>query len=689
MPVNERYKILFEPVKIGPVTAKNRFYQVPHAMGAGNDMPNTRAAQRGIKAEGGWGVVNTGYCSIHPSSDDRPLPFARLWSDRDIDSHVPMVEAVHAHDALAGIEFFHGGAYTPNRHTRMTPISPSGIQEKTSEIETMSLQAPKVMDKKDIKDLKQWHIDATKRAMKAGFDIIYCYAGMGFLPYHFLHPLFNTRTDEYGGSLQNRSRLLKEIITDMKEIAGNKAAIAVRISTDELLEFKSESSQTEAHELFELIGELPDLWDIKVSEWVKETPSGRFSEPGFMEPYYSFVKELTSKPVVGVGWFTSPDIMVAQINNGTLDLVGSARASIADPFLPKKIEEGREDDIKECIGCNICASCYNQGIPVRCTQNPSMGEEWRRGWHPEIMKPKTSEESILVIGGGPAGLEATLSLARRGYEVTLADDHKELGGRINKESILPGMSSYRRVTDYRTNQIQQLPNVNVFLENELQSKDVLGLGFDHVVTATGSSWELSILDEHFVPQPIEKQEDVFTPDDLMDSKLQSPVVIYDFDYYYMGGLIAEYLSDLGHEVTIITPFENVSPWSFMSNEVNAIKAKMYEKNIKTITEYRISEFKNESLTLTHKITKEIMDVDRKSLVIVGMRLPVDSLFKELSANQSLLEDSGIKTLNNIGDSNAPGAVFHAVYAGHMYANTFDSGIDDDPYDFKFEYPVIQ
>ncbi len=688
--MNPRYKVLFEPVKIGPVTAKNRFYQVPHAMGSGNDMPNTRAAQRGIKAEGGWGVVNTGYCSIHPSSDDRPLPFARLWTDQDIDSHVPMVEAVHAHDALAGIEFFHGGAYTPNRHTRMTPISPSGVQEKTSEIETMSLQAPKVMDKKDIKDLKQWHVDATKRAMKAGFDIIYCYAGMGFLPYHFLHPLFNTRTDEYGGSLRNRSRLIKEIITEMKETAGSKAAIAVRISTDELLEFKSESSQTEAHELFELIGELPDLWDIKLSEWVKETPSGRFAESGFMEPYYSFVKDLTSKPVVGVGWFTSPDIMVAQINNGILDLVGSARASIADPFLPKKIKEGREDDIKECIGCNICASCYNQGIPVRCTQNPSMGEEWRRGWHPEIMKPKTSEESILVIGGGPAGLEATLSLARRGYEVTLADGHKELGGRINKESILPGMSAYRRVTDYRTSQIQQLPNVNVFLENELQSEDVLGLGFDNVVTATGSTWELSSLDSHFVPQPIEKQQGVFTPDDVLKGcELQSPVVVYDFDYYYMGGLIAEYVSDLGHEVTVITPFENVSPWSFMSNEVNAIKAKMHEKNIKTITEYRISEFKNQALTLTHKVTKEIMGVDRGSLVIVGMRLPMNSLFNELNENQSLLEDSGIKTLNNIGDSNSPGAVVHAVYAGHMYANTFDSGIDNDPYDFKFEYPVIQ
>ena len=127
----------------------------------------------------------------------------------------------------------------------------------------------------------------------------------------------------------------------------------------------------------------------------------------------------------------------------------------------------------------------------------------------------------------------------------------------------------------------------------------------------------------------------------------------------------------------------------MSNEVNAIKAKMYEKNIKTITENRISEFKNQALTLTHKVTKEIIELDGSSLVIVGMRVPINSLFKELSSNQSMLDDAGIKTLKNIGDSNSPGAVVHAVYAGHMYANTFDSGIDDDPNDFKFEYPVIQ
>ena len=688
--MNERYKILFEPIDIGPKTAKNRFYQVPHAMGSGNDMPNTRAAQRGIKAEGGWSVVNTGYCSIHPSSDDRPLPMARLWSEKDIASHVPMVEAVHEHDALAGIEFFHGGAYAANRHTRIPPMSPSGIQQKVSELMDMHLTAPKVMDKKDIKDLIQWHLIATERAIQAGFDIIYCYAGMGFLPYHFLHPTFNKRTDEYGGSLENRSRLMRELITEMKTVAGDRAAIAVRMSTDELLNFKSESSQSEAHEFFEINGELPDLWDIKMSSWFKECPSGRFAEPGHMEPYNGFVKKLTSKPVVGVGWFTSPDIMAKQINDGILDFVGAARASIADPFLPNKIKEGREDDIRECIGCNICASCYNQGIPVRCTQNPSMGEEWRRGWHPEKVKPKSSDNSVLVIGGGPAGLEATLSLARRGYSVAIADSEKELGGRINKEAKLPGMSSYKRVIDYRVSQINQLENVDVYLDNTMARDDVLELGFDHVVTATGSIWQPSIMDEKSAPILITKTDSIFTPEDVLEGcELQSPVIIFDFDYYYMGGLIAEYIKSLGHEVTIITPFEKVSPWSFNSNEVSEIESRLLDIDIKVLTKHRIDDIGESSIKIIHQVTNKKTDVDRGSLVLVGHRKQSDSLYTLLTSDEDALKASGIKSVQNIGDSNAPGAVVHATYAGHLYANTFDQEDGASSNDFKLEYPVIQ
>ena len=380
---NPRYDILFDPVRIGPVTAPNRFYCTPHAIGTGNEMPHTRVGIREVRAEGGWGVVNTGYCSIHPSSDDAPLPYGHLWDDEDIKVHALMVDAVHRHGALAGVELWHGGGGGGNRRTRITPLSVSGISYNSTYPGWISLASSRPMTRHDIREFRGWHVDAAKRARSAGFDIVYIYAGMGYGPYQFMLPRMNKRTDEYGGSLINRVRLLREILEDMKEAVGQDCAVAVRFSSNELLKVPGETLESEAHEIISMLADVPDLWDVKSSDWTVETASARFSEEGAQEPWNSFVKPLTSKPVVGVGRFTSPDTMVSQIKRGVLDFIGAARPSIADPFLPKKIDEGREDEIRECIGCNICVSSYHDGVPLRCTQNPTMGEEWRRNWHPE------------------------------------------------------------------------------------------------------------------------------------------------------------------------------------------------------------------------------------------------------------------------------------------------------------------
>ncbi len=144
-------------------------------------------------------------------------------------------------------------------------------------------------------------------------------------------------------------------------------------------------------------------------------------------------------------------------------MIGAARPSIADPFLPKKIEEGRLEDIRECIGCNICVSGDYTQSPIRCTQNPTMGEEWRKGWHPERMQAKGNSESVLVVGAGPAGLEAARALGQRGYRVTLAEAGDELGGRVTRESRLPGLATWARVRDYRLGQIDQMANVEIYL----------------------------------------------------------------------------------------------------------------------------------------------------------------------------------------------------------------------------------
>jgi len=404
MTINEKYAVLFEPVAIGPVTAPNRFYQVPHASGMTEANPRMRAAFRGTKAEGGWGVVSTGAVSTHPSSDDSPLPFARLWDDNDVRSHAMMTEAVHAHGALAAIEIWHGGASTMNRFTRIAPYSPSGIPWAATHVGFMGNLRPRTMDKRDIREVIGWQVAAARRARSAGFDIVYVYAGMGYLGYEFLIPEYNRRTDEYGGSVENRVRFVRELVEATKDAVGKDCGVALRISLEELRGKPSDHHASQAHEVVSLMKDVPDLWDVKMDSSPTDCGASRFRPEGSHEPIIDFVKKVTDKPVVGVGRFTSPDTMVSQIKRGILDLIGGARASIADPFLPSKIKSGQQDDIRECIGCNICISSWHDGVPVRCTQNATAGEEWRRKWHPERVARAGSDSALLILGAGPAGL---------------------------------------------------------------------------------------------------------------------------------------------------------------------------------------------------------------------------------------------------------------------------------------------
>jgi len=672
---NPRYDVLFEPVRIGPVTAPNRFYSTPHALGTGNQMPHTRAAMREVRAEGGWGVVNTGYCSIHPSCDDAPLPYCRLWDDEDIKVHALMVDGVHRHGSLAGVELWHGGNGTANRLTRMTPMTVSGISYSSSYPNWISLTQPRAMDRQDIRDFRRWYVDAARRARSAGFDIVYLYAGMGYGPYQFMLPWMNKRTDEYGGSLQNRVRLTREIIEDMKEAVGQDCAVAVRFSSDELLKLPGETLQSEAHEIISMLADIPDLWDIKSSDWTVETASARFCEQGAQEPWNSFVRPLTSKPVVGVGRFTSPDEMVSQVKRGVLDFIGAARPTIADPFLPRKIDEGREDEIRECIGCNICVSAYHECVPVRCTQNPTMGEEWRRKWHPERIPPGDPDKSVMIVGAGPAGLECARALGLRGFAVTLVEASEELGGRVSIESKLPGLATWARVRDYRTNLIQAMGNVDIYRGNPVSAEDVIEFGCDHAVIATGARWTRQILDSRAYPELEMESDSVFTPDDILaGAQTEGPVVIYDFNHYYMGSCLAELLRKQGKEVTIVTPANAVSAWTMMNNELGDIRSRMSELGVGTVFEQYLTDFRDGKAQLACVFGNHgVSSIDCGSLVIVGTRNSRDSLYQELKSDPDRLDNAGIVSLRSIGDCRAPGAIVNAVYSGHECARTIDAG----------------
>ena len=660
-----RYDILFEPLRIGPVVAKNRFFQVPHCNGMGHQMPLAHAAMREVKAEGGWAVISTEECEIHPSSDVTPYVEARLWDDRDIPALSLMVDKVHAHGALAAVELSHNGPTASNLYSREVLLAPSHQPSKYG----YPAQA-RAMDKADIRAYRQWHRDAAVRGMRAGMDIVYVYAAHDLsLAMHFLQRRRNQRTDEYGGSLENRVRLLREVLQDTKEAVGHRCGVALRFATDEFLG-PGGVELAEARDIVAMLAELPDLWDVNVAAWYNDSVPSRFAPEGAQEPFIDFVKKTTTKPVVGVGRFTSPDTMASQLRRGVLDFIGAARPSIADPFLPSKIEQGRLDDIRECIGCNICVSGDNTITPLRCTQNPSMGEEWRKGWHPEHIAPKASDARVLVVGGGPAGLEAARALGQRGHEVALAEASKELGGRVSREARMPGLSEWARVRDWRVGQIRKLPNVQAYLDSTMSAQDVLDFGAPHVVLATGCHWRRDGFGRSNglgIPGLAEHPA-VSTPDDLMDGRMPSgTVAVFDDDYFYYAAVAAEALAKAGCRVVFITPDDTPASWGAYTLEYRHVRKRLAALGVEVRVSTNITGFAGRTLALEDVWSDAPSTLEVDALVTVTARLPNDALYHALKAREAEWADAGIDTVDCIGDALAPGLIAHAVYAGHRYA----------------------
>ncbi|MEE8171666.1 MAG: NAD(P)-binding protein [Alphaproteobacteria bacterium] len=581
-----------------------------------------------------------------------------------------MVEALHAHGSLAAIELCQQGMATANLASREVPLAPSA--------QSLIVSAPwqaREMDLSDIRSLRASHRASALLAKRAGYDIVYVYAGHDLsLAQHFLLPRYNQRRDEYGGSLENRVRLLRELIEDTKEAVGDSCAVAVRLAVDELLGPEGMAVAGEAPEIIAMLAELPDLWDVNISDWSNDSQTARFAEEGYQDGFTAFVKGLTSKPVVGVGRYTSPDHMAALVAKGALDFIGAARPSIADPFLPKKIEEGRIEDIRECIGCNICVSGDMTFTPIRCTQNPTMGEEWRKGWHPEHIPPRASDDAILIVGGGPAGLECARALGQRGYAVTLAEASEALGGRVRFESRLPGMASYQRVADHRIAAFHNLSNVETYLASELSAEDAIAFGAPHIVLATGAHWRRDGVGrrQRFPLSISDAGPAIHTPDDIMagHEPKAGPILVYDDDGYIMAGLIAEKLAREGRDVTIMTPDAMVSPWTVNTLEQHAIQRRLLELGVTIAAGRRLLSLES---GVRHACVYSGAEAElaAAAVVLVTSRISNDELWRELQTRADA-GDAPWRSLTRIGDALAPATVAHAVYAGHRFAREFDA-----------------
>ncbi len=692
-----RHDILFEPLEIGPKTLRNRFYQSPHCTSFGAELPGAQAHIRAMKAEGGWAAVNTEFCSVHPSSDSRPLVSARLWDDNDARNLAKMAELAHEHGALAGVELWHGGCVAGNLESRMPARSVSQLTD-----DGLYSTSCYELDKAGIREIQGYYVAAAKRARDVGFDMINIEgAECGALPQHFLMSKFNHRSDEYGGSLANRARFWLEIVEQVREAVGDDCAITIRLCVDTLNDNPlGIRAAEEAYEFIELGDHLVDFWDLQAGGWAAAEWAGddavasRFAGEFSHREYIEAVRPATDKPIAAVGRFTNPDTMAAAIRSGVIDIIAAARPSIADPFLPQKIEEGRYEEIRECIGCNICASRFATGAPIVCTQNATLGEEFRRGWHPErFTRAANHEKSVLVVGAGPAGMECATVLAKRGMSaVHLLDEQDALGGSLRAISAYPHLGEWGRLITYRQIQLDKLAAVEVILGDRLDAEAVLGYGAEIVVLATGARWRADGMNgptQEAIPGA--ELDFVYTPEQVSAARGEiagEHVLVYDTDGYFTAVGMVELLLAAGKRVTVLTPFANFASFMFLTGEGFRVNRELRAQGVEIVPLHILGEIAPDGLRGQNVWAPDPVGWQADAVVLVTQRQPCDELYRELTADPERLAREEIEAVYRIGDCLAPRTIAENVFDGHRLAREIDSADPATPLPYLRELPDV-
>jgi dimethylamine/trimethylamine dehydrogenase len=670
-----RHDILFEPVRIGPKTLRNRFYQVPHCTGFGSEKPGSHARFRGMKAEGGWAAVCTEEALVSVDSDFWPVVSTRFWDDDDQRNLALMCEEAHRFDSLAGIELTHGGAHARAREARVPAVAPSQLASDYDHF-----VVPKTMEADDIRRVQADWVRAAKAAREAGFDIVYVYGGHSYLPLQFLSPFYNRRTDAYGGPLENRARFWLETLELVCEAIGEECAIAVRLCVEALGPAGVELE--EGLGFIRLADHLVDLWDVNVgsiTDWSKDSGVSRFFPEGYQLEWTGRVREATAKPIVGVGRLTNPDRMAEIVRSGAWDLIGAARPSISDPFLPNKVEEGLYGEIRECIGCNICVSKAEWGSHIGCTQNATAGEEFRRGWHPERFEQAgNADRDVLVVGAGPAGMECAIVLGKRGFRrVHLVDAEAEIGGCMRWIPQLPGLGEWARVVNWRRIQLEKLRNVEVILGERLDADGVRTYGAEIAVVATGARWAGDGR-TYLTHDPIAGADallpHVLTPEQVMLEGKAPPgqrVVVYDGEGYFTAAGLAEKLAGEGFAVDLVTCLDTIAPVCDETLEGPLLRQHLHDRGIAQRAGVLLTGIEPGRVTATDAFG-EALELEADAVVLCTQRLSDEELYLELRADEEALRAEGVEALYRIGDCVAPRIVAEAIFDGHRLAREIDS-----------------
>ncbi len=477
----ENFNSLFQPFEVRRCTIPNRIVMTP--MGTNfaestGEMSFLHMDYYEQRAQGGAGLIIVENACVDFPSGSNGTSQLRLDKDIYIPRMFKLTETIHKHATKIAIQLNHAGASAVAERIEMQPVSAGDLPNKKGGA------TPRPLTKDEIYAIVESYAKAAKRAQIAGFDAVEIHCGHSYLISQFLSPLTNNRTDEFGGSAENRARFANLILKAVREQVGPFFPILVRISADEFV--KGGSNLEDSLELLKYYQEEADIIDVSCGlvDSIQYQIDANYLKDGWRTYLATAVKEKFNKPVITVGNIRDPHVAADIISNGQADFVGLGRQFVADPQWPLKVKEGRLDEIRKCISCNIGCSGHRIGLnrPIRCTVNPSVneGESYKFS---KVKRPC----NVVVVGGGTAGLEAACTAAEVGCMTFLIEKEDHLGGLSVEISKIPEKKRLRDFPDYLVKRASRLKNLITFTNTEATIPFIEALKPDFIVNSTGST----------------------------------------------------------------------------------------------------------------------------------------------------------------------------------------------------------
>lgn len=659
--MTQQFKYLFSPIKLGPVTVQNRIVSTPHGTGYPRHFKSTdqMAAYHAERARGGCGLIGIEGAMAVPETESFMLDMQlAVWDEGCIPGFRKLTDMCHQYGTKVVAELFSWGTGVgkgPSAH-------PDLWNRLTSRAVTVE----------EIAEWVKYYGISAENAKKAGFDGVEIHASHGFALQQFNSPLWNKRTDKYGGSFEKRLTFMLEVVDIIRKAIGDGLALGLRFDADELMPggYNLEDGKKMAC-ILEATGKV-DYISVDTALEPHQAhimTAPMYAPAGHMVAAAAAIKEvLEDIPVICAGRITDPVHAEKILAEGQADLVGMTRAQIADPELANKARAGRLDDIRPCLGDNEnCFGRVGRG-GVKCTVNPRAGRESILG--SEAIKPAPVKKKLMVVGGGPAGMEAARIAAQRGHQVTLYEKTGKLGGQVNLAALLPGRSEINNIVRWLEGQISGL-GVKVQLGQEITAEKAVELKPDSIIIATGAAFYKNGYNGHtLMPVPGWDNEIVATPEDILSGEKTAGnrVVIYDQTGFIVGLGLAEMLASQGKQVEVLTSDPYVGLYLSASLQYSWVYPRVLSREGVTFSPYTmVKEISGRSVTVltlhSYKVSKR-EGVD--TVILCTAKEPKDSLYHKLKSGSGL-------DVHVVGDANyAVNAMYgigEAIRAGYDVSRT--------------------